>query len=228
MKRFRAGFIAMLLLLGACSNKNGEEPLYTLEPQEQGVVTDAELPEDPAVQHTYTRSFLVSPEQVEEGFYEMRTWTDAYTMWIPAEASLDETYYSKRDRQWEQFLYGWENEADNISYGLIGQFEDRDDSEVASLRYLTRFMQFGGDYTTSEDEENIYYYGKQITEVGNSSDEKVAVYSYIGFIKHKNSGKSLGLVYEQNCSDWSNNCELDTEQTVEHFWKILKSVDFDE
>lgn len=61
------------------------------------------ISEAQAVQDDYTRSFLTSTEEVEDGFYEMRTWTDAYSIWIPSEATLDKTYYQKRERYWEKF-----------------------------------------------------------------------------------------------------------------------------
>ncbi len=96
------------------------------------------------------------------------------------------------------------------------------------MNHLTDFAKFRGEYTKTDDEKNIYYYGWELAEIGEEDEEKSLVYSHIGFIKHKKSGKSVGLIYEHNCADWTSNCKANTEQIKEHFWGIVKSVKFDE
>ncbi|WP_300379793.1 hypothetical protein, partial [Clostridium sp.] len=74
----------------------------------------------------------------------------------------------------------------------------------------------------------IYYFGKQINQVeGEEWEEDIPVYSYLGFIKHKHSNKSLGVMHDHRCADWTNNCTTDTDGLKEDFWKIIKSVKFD-
>ena len=190
--------------------------------------TQTEFPETIAAQDEYTRSFLVSTDEVSEGYYALKPWTEAYTMWIPVDANLSQTFYEKREQHWERFSYSWEENDENISYLLYGQFEDRPDSEEVGLNHLSFFAQYEGDYSKSEDEENIYYYGKNIYEVGEEGEEKIPVYSHIGFVKHKNSGKSLGILYDHNCSDWTTNCDADTERIKNNFWELVKSVKFED
>lgn len=230
-KRYVLCLALTILLLGACTgmNESDENTNSSTIDKEVTAQVDVERPEHAAVQDHYTRTFLVSEEEVEEGFYEMRTWTDVYSMHIPAEATLDETYYMKRDKSWEQFLFSWIDEEANLSYGVQGQFEDGEGSEEPGLKRMTRYMKFEGDYEKSEDDQHIYYYGKMITEVGGRDGrEKVPVYSYLGFIKDKDSNKTLALIYEHNCSDWTNTCQADTKEIEEHFWHIIKSVKFDD
>ena len=215
--------IAILLLvatlIGGCSDMGDVE---------KNAETQTEVPETLAAQDEYTRSFLVSMNEVTEGHYAFKPWTEAYTMWIPVDATLDSVFYEKREKHWERFMYAWEEEEDNISYLLYGQFEDRPDSEEVGLDHLSFSAQYEGDYSKSEDEENIYYYGKKVSEIGEEGEEKIPVYSHIGFVKHKSSGKSLGIKYKHNCSDWTTNCEADTERIEEHFWQLVKSVKFEE
>ncbi len=225
--------VLTILLLGACTGmgmNEAEKNVNSTMDKEGTAEKERKSPEKhAAVQDQYTRSFLTSDEEAEEGFYEMRTWTDAYSMHIPAEATLDETYYMKRDKSWDQFLFSWIDGEDNISYGVQGQFEDGQSSEESGLRSLTRYMKFEGDYEKSEDDHHIYYDGKLITEVGGRNGrEKVPVYSYLGFIKDKNSGKALALIYEHNCCDWTNTCKANTKEIEENFWHLVKSVKFDD
>ncbi|WP_248512698.1 hypothetical protein [Sporosarcina sp. NCCP-2222] len=218
----------LILLLGACTGmKEEEKNTNSAAEKETGAQTDVVTSEHEAVQDHYTRTFLVSDQEKEDGFYEMRTWTDAYSVWIPVSATLDETYYMKRDDGWEQFLYSWIDEKANISYGVQGQFEDGEGTE-SGLRQLTRYMKFEGEYEKSEDDDHRYYFGKAVTEVGGKDGkEKVPVYSYLAFIEDKESEKTLSLIYEHNCSDWTNTCKADTKEIEDHFWKIVKSVTFD-
>ncbi|HHY21842.1 MAG TPA: hypothetical protein GX525_08160, partial [Bacilli bacterium] len=118
------------------------------------------ISEAQAVQDDYTRSFLTSTEEVEDGFYEMRTWTDEYSIWIPSEATLDKTYYQKRERYWEKFLYAWIDEKENLSYALFGWFEDSADSVENVFFSLNKFAHYEGEYDKTEDEKHIYYFGK--------------------------------------------------------------------
>ena len=190
--------------------------------------TPVAVPETLAAQDEYTRSFLVSTDEVSDGHYAFKPWTDAYTMWIPTDATLDSVFYEKKEKHWERFMYAWKEENENISYLLYGQFENRPDSEEVGLDNLSFFAKYEGEYSKSEDEENIYYYGKSIDRVGEEGEEKIPVYSHIGFIKHKNSGKSLGILYDHNCSDWTTNCDADTERIKDHFWELVKSVKFED
>ncbi|RJS61329.1 hypothetical protein [Bacillus sp. PK3_68] len=228
-KKYALCSIVTTLLLGACTGMNkADKNINRTIDKEVAIQADGERSAHPAVQDYYTRTFLVSDREAEKGFYEMRTWTDAYSILIPAEATLDETYYMKRGQSWEQFLFSWIDEETNISYGVQGQFEDGS-SEESGLRRLTRYMNFKDEYEKSEDDHHIYYYGKLITEVGGKDGkEKVPVYSYLGFIKDKGSSKTLSLIYEHNCSDWTNTCEADTKEIEEHFWHLVKTVKFDD
>ena len=211
--------LAVATLIGGCSDmgdvgKNAE--------------TQTEIPETIAVQDEYTRSFLVSTDEVSEGHYAFRPWTEAYTMWIPVNATLDSVFYEKREKHWERFLYAWVEKDKNISYGVYGFFEDRPDSEEYGLIHLADYAQYEGEFERFEEEENIYYYGKSISEVGEKGEEEIPVYSNIGFVKHKKSGKSLGILHDHRCSDWTTNCNADTERIEKHFWELVKSVRFED
>ncbi|QNK87581.1 hypothetical protein H7992_20775 [Sporosarcina sp. resist] len=190
--------------------------------------TTTDLPDKIAAQDEFTRTFLVSTDEVSAGHYAFKTWTEAYTMWIPVDAKLSKGFYEKREKHWERFSYAWLDNEENLSYGLFAQFEDRPDSEEIGLEHLSDFSKFEGEYSKKEDKNNIYYYGKRISEVGEEGEEKIPVYSHIGFIKHKNSDKALGILFDHHCSDWTTNCNADTKSIEDHFWKLVKSVKFED
>ncbi len=79
--------VITLLIVAACSSESEHKVIVEAKPQELTA-----LPDTLAAQDDYTRSFLVSTDEVEKDFYEMRTWTDAYSMWIPTNAKLDKTF----------------------------------------------------------------------------------------------------------------------------------------
>lgn len=93
---------------------------------------------------------------------------------------------------------------------------------------LNKFAHFEDKYDQKEDGDYIYYFGKMISQVnGEEGEEPVPVYANLGLIKDKKSDKSLGLYYGYNCSDWTANCHADAAEIEEHFWKIMKPVQFD-
>ncbi|WP_338655045.1 hypothetical protein V6B14_02995 [Sporosarcina psychrophila] len=219
MKRLQMTILIVFsILIGGCTG---------MEKSGDNEETTTELPDTIAAQDEFTRTFLVSTDEVAEGHYAFKPWTEAYTMWIPVDAKLSEGFYEKREKHWERFSYAWLDNEENLSYGVFGQFEDRPDSEKIGLQHLTDFSKFKGEYSKSEDEDNIYYYGERIYEAGLEREVKIPVYSYIGFIKHKNSDKALGIVFDHHCSDWTLNCEADTKLIKDHFWKLVKSVEFE-
>ncbi|XKI10830.1 Lipoprotein [Sporosarcina sp. ANT_H38] len=84
-----------------------------------------ELPDTIAAQDEYTRSFLVSTDEVAEGHYVFKPWTEAYTMWIPVDGTLSQGFYVKREKHWERFSYAWLDNEENLTYGLFALFEDQ-------------------------------------------------------------------------------------------------------
>ena len=208
--------LVLATLIGGCSG---------IGDIEKNTETQTEVPETIAATDEYTRSFLVSTDEVSEGHYAFRPWTEAYTMWIPINATLDSVFYEKRENHWERFMYAWEEKDENISYLLYGKFEDRLDSEEFGLKHLARFAKYEGDFERFEEKGNIYYHALRIVEVG---ENKIPAYIYLGFIKQKESGKSLGIQYEYHCSDWTTNCDTDTERIKNHFWELVKSVKFED
>ncbi len=220
--------ILILTILGACSGMKVEEK-YIKPPVNAQKEPEADLPDTLAAQDDYTRSFLVSTDEVEKDFYEMRTWTDAYSIWIPTNATFDKAFYEKSQQHWEKFLYAWNDVEGNISYGLYGEFEDSENSETYALEVLSDFAQYEGEYTKKEVGTNIYYYAKDSYEIKNEKEGiSVPIFSNIGFVKDKESDKSIGLLYKHRCADWTTNCNANTKEIEDHFWKIVKSVKFDE
>ncbi|MEK4711914.1 MULTISPECIES: hypothetical protein [Sporosarcina] len=220
MKRLQMTILIVFsILIGGCTG---------MEKSGDNEETKTVLPDTIAAQDEYTRSFLISTDEVADGHYAFKPWTEAYTMWIPTDATLDSVFYEKREKHWERFLYAWLDNEENLSYGVYGQFEDRPDSEEMGLEHLSDFSKFEGEYSKSEDENNIYYFGKRTSEVGEEGEEKIPVYSHIGFIKDKNSDKALGILFNHHCSDWTTNCNADTKSIEEHFWELVKSVKFED
>ncbi len=212
----KVGFIFFIMLMGSCA---------VLEDTRKDTDTLTDVPETLAAQDEYTRSFLVSTDEVSEGHYAFRPWTEAYTMWIPVDANFSQTFYEKREKHWEKFSYSWEAKDENISYLLYGKFEDRPDSEEFGLKHLARFAKYEGDFERFEEGGNIYYHATTVAEIG---EDNIPFYIYLGFVKQKDSGKSLGIQYEHHCSDWKTTCDADTERIKNHFWELVKSVKFDE
>ncbi|QTD43206.1 hypothetical protein [Sporosarcina sp. Te-1] len=94
---------------------------------------------------------------------------------------------------------------------------------------MSSSVEYDGDYEKTEDKNHIYQHAKTMYEVGGREREGASCCLFLfRLVKDKNSDKALSLTYQHNCTDFTNICNLDSKEIKEHFWKIVKSVRFDE
>ena len=75
------GLIIFCLVLGGCEMAKGNG--NDIDPSKVRV---EDLPKVRAFQHEFTRGFLQSITEVEEGYYPFISGTGAYKMWLPGGA----------------------------------------------------------------------------------------------------------------------------------------------
>src|SRR5690625_6772365 len=78
--------VFILFLLGGC-NVLGQKDISEMDP--------AELPDVIAFQDDFTREFMSSLDEVEDGYYLFESKTGGYPMMYQENAKMNQTYYQK-------------------------------------------------------------------------------------------------------------------------------------
>src|SRR5690625_330531 len=95
--------LLVLLLLGGCKDIKNNEDLKNANPKD--------IPDTTAMQDDFTRDYMASAEEEEEGYYLFESKTGGYTMLYPVNSNLDDIYYQKRHDSYEALHFGESKES---------------------------------------------------------------------------------------------------------------------
>src|SRR5690606_26543949 len=108
-------FILMTLLIGGGCDTVGRKDI--------SVMDSAELPNVVAFQDDFTREFMASTEEVEEGYYLFKSKTGGYTMLYPENAKMDEIYYEMSGEAFEAIHFSVEKDDSDYFYYVRSIYE---------------------------------------------------------------------------------------------------------
>src|SRR5690625_5638329 len=103
MKRWLLPLSLVLLLIGGCN-----QDLQDADPKD--------LPDTIAMQDEFTREFMASAEEEEEGYYLFESKTGGYTMLYPVNSKQSRSYYEKANDSFEALHFGEGKESANVPY----------------------------------------------------------------------------------------------------------------
>ncbi|WHY78025.1 hypothetical protein QNH20_02320 [Neobacillus sp. WH10] len=217
MKKIRMlSSVMMVILLGGCVM--GQGPVSEKD-------TGNKIPNTRAFQDEFTREFIESPKEVQEGYYRFKSRTGGYSMLYPKNAVVSDAGYEKNKDFFETLSFGEQVKEENLSFYYKMTFEDRtktNDIDI-NLTLLSEYAGYEGEYETFEHDGKTYYYAKDT-----STEDKVTYYSFFSYIKPKNSDKALSFFVDSTCTKQSKKCNLKPEELEEKFLSMMKSVNFSE
>ncbi|MGD6793957.1 hypothetical protein [Metabacillus indicus] len=179
------------------------------------------LPNTEAFKNEFTREFMKSDEETEDGFYTFESKTKGYTMLFPVNAVISTMDYEQIKSSYEALSYNEDIDEENISYFMTVNFEDSSDTDdiQINLGILSDVSGYEGDYKEYRSGEKTIYFGEK-------RNEEDGYYSYIAYIKSDISNKAVSLTYNSNCLDGGNSCELPGSGEKEKINRIVESVEF--
>ncbi|WP_332651858.1 hypothetical protein, partial [Lysinibacillus sp. 54212] len=185
-------------------------------------------PQTLALQDEFTSRFLTSSKEVQDGYYELKSGIDGYTLLFPVNATLDQTFYQYRDQEYEA-IYFWEDrEKENYGYFVKGRFEDR---KITQLIDSNLDLLIGSekslapeDFEKYEIEENDVYFAEFKQNI--IDNEKGYYLHFLGYVKSQTSDKAIALSYSSTCISETEECKLKLDQERERAKKIFHSVRF--
>ncbi|MFC7373518.1 hypothetical protein ACFQPF_17895 [Fictibacillus iocasae] len=185
---------------------------------------ESKLPETKAFQDEYTRDFIKSTKETEEGFYTYESKTGGYSMLFPVNAELDEMFYERVKESFESIDFG-ENTAGNFTYDVTLFYENKPsmtDLEV-NLSVLSDMQGYTGNYKETNGNETLIKYASEIHEISKGDN----AYFTFGFIhSEKNKEKGISMVYTATCTNEKQKCEIDKVKEENKAIRLMKSIEF--
>lgn len=186
-----------------------------------------ELPNTAAFQDTSTRELLESSNEVKDGYYLFKSNTREYNMFWPKNATKQ--FYNSNGQNYERFILEENDIEKNYSNEITTTFENRDDTKLlknASLKVLSNYIGYDGEYREIKTDNKIIYYAKT-EDVVQTDNNKVTFNLFFSYIKEISSGKGLEYIYSVRCLDAKHkDCKIDLENEEKRALMLMKNVKF--
>ncbi|WP_238343647.1 hypothetical protein, partial [Gracilibacillus saliphilus] len=185
-----------------------------------------EYPDTKAFQDEFTREFLVSTEEEEEGYYLFESGTGGYQVLYPENAVVSEVSYHKDGDGYESITfedYSLENNfyfKHDLTFSLFGErwLEE-------NLGSLSTKVGYEGDYKEIKKNGNKIYYA-QDEEVFESDGKKSTVYWTFSYILPASGDFGLEYIFSASCYEDSKDCTIDPNEQTVNALKLMESVQF--
>ncbi|HEY4553965.1 MAG TPA: hypothetical protein VIG80_12270 [Bacillaceae bacterium] len=173
----------------------------------------------------FTRGFMDSPKEVEDGYYLFRSKTNGYTMLFPVEGEMSDMSYEREKDHFELLDFGESLEGKNISYNIQVIFENSaiNQSLSGNLELLSGSIDYDGEYDQFKHNGKTFYYGERVHEIQGENND---VYNYFSFIKSEYTDKGIQFIGSSTCTDRSKPCKAESNEVKEIIMKIMKSIEF--
>lgn len=124
-------------------------------------------PETPAFQDDFTREFMDSTEEVQEGFYRFKSKTEGYSMLFPVNAKMSAVAYGLDQDIFESYSFGEQVKWENLAFYYKMTYENKPVTKHIdiNLKSLSRYAGYEGDYNTFEYKDKTYYYATDVYRI---------------------------------------------------------------
>src|SRR5690625_3613154 len=95
--------LSLVILMGGCN-----QDLQDADPKD--------LPDTIAMQDDFTREFMASAEEEEEGYYLFESKTGGYTMLYPINSKQSKMYYEETNDSFETLQFGEGKESSDVPF----------------------------------------------------------------------------------------------------------------
>ena len=205
--------VSIGLILGGCqmAKGNGDET----KPSEMKA---EDLPDVRALQDEFTRSFIESTEEVEQGYYSFLSGTKRYRMLFPKEGAIHQGYGVKED-QFEGFLMSTINDNGTDSQIKINYYAYATKESVdGGLEMLEGRVEQKLDFEKMTTETTDLYYAP----IQFDSD----IFGIAALVVSLNDDGVIQVVYDTQCKDDKSKCQAIKEEEVDKMIHWLQSIEF--
>src|SRR5690625_2927669 len=217
MKRTILLMFLVLLLMGGCKDMKNNQDLQDADPED--------LPDTIAMQDDFTREFMASAEEEEEGYYLFESKTDGYTMLYPINSKLDDIYYEKVNDSYEALHFCESKESSNVAYVIRSIYKQGENTNNIEL-YLTLLsdsLDYDGEYEEIELDDKVIYFARKSEKVNSKVNN---AFDFFGYIKSKDSNQGVRYIYAVTCFDDNDDCDYDFDAIEVEVKQLMKSIKF--
>ena len=213
-----SAFTFIILFIGGCWLMS-EKDISEMDPKD--------LPNVTAFQDDFTREFMTSTEEVDDGYYLFESKTGGYTMWYPEDAVMNKGYFERTKDTYERVSFGREANKDksNIPYYVVATYDHFHKGKESErlLNLLSKYVNYDGEYEEFTHNTNTIFLAKSKSTTRN---QKVTWYEFFGLVKANSSNQSLRYIYSVECKKQSDDCSYDFDAIEQKVREIMKSVEF--
>ncbi|KEZ48958.1 hypothetical protein [Metabacillus indicus] len=186
-------------------------------------------PETKAFKDDFTREFIKSPDETEDGYYTFVSKTKGYTMLFPVNATISSAAHDYQEDYFETYNFGESVDEENLSRYFTVTYEDKPSTRDIefNLELLTEHTGYESEFKEIRALDNVIYYGKGNKELThNETGKKVMFYGYFGYIQSPKDHKGLHFFYQTTCRKADKPCEVNEQVEEERALLMMKSIQF--
>ncbi|MDR0139068.1 hypothetical protein RFW18_15030 [Metabacillus idriensis] len=220
IKIIQLSLVFMLIFTGGCG---------IFKENRSGNIDASAMPETEAFKDEFTREFMASSDEVEEGFYSFESKTNGYTMLFPVNATISSTSYDSQEDFFETYNFGEGVKESNLSRYVTITYEDKPTTKNIefNLDMLSEHAGYETSFEKIKNGENLIYYSKGSQTINDTETKKKAdFYGYFGYIQSQKNEKGIQFFYEVTCMDAVQSCEINSKSEEENALLIMKSINF--
>lgn len=204
--------ICCFLLIGGCQSMNETEK----NPSEKN---GEDLPDVRALKDEFTRKFIQSTEEVEDGYYPFLSGTGKYEMLFPAEGQIDNRGYSVREKSYEAFLIAVINENDTASQITVDYY-GTETAEGSSIKLKSLEGRVGQelDFTKTELESTVIHHAP-ISFEGN-------IFGIAAYVQNVKGSGGIQIIYDTDCDAEQLDCTTFRQEEEKKIIQWISSIEF--
>jgi hypothetical protein len=185
----------------------------------------AELPDVIAFQDDFTREFMSSLDEVEDGYYLFESKTGGYTMMYPENAKMDQLFYESTGDNYEYIQFGENEETNKFNYYVRAAYDEggRAGEPEILLDLLSTYVNYEGEYEKIDDADVSIYFAatEYVTDSGKSTTNR-----FFGTVMSNNSDQSVRFIYNVIIDNENVDNAVDLESVERNVLEIMKSIEF--
>lgn len=213
MKRFLQVYILILLVFTGGCGMNSD--------QGNGRVNQKSLPETRAFKDEFTREFMKSTKETEEGYYTFESKTKEYTMLFPENGKISMGDYEQIDTNYEALSFAEKIDQENVTYFITINFEESPHAKNTSVytKQLSNATGYSGEYSKYKLDDKTIYYGEY-------ADHESGLYFYSAYIVSNKLDKGIRFVFSGRCIDEPNACQPSPSVVKDKIKRATESIKF--
>lgn len=213
LKRILQVYIIILLAFTGGCGMNSE--------QGNGRENQESLPETRAFKDEFTREFIKSTKEPEEGYYTFESKTKGYTMLFPENGKISIGDYEQIDTDYEALSFAEKIDQENVTYFITINYQEAPHAKNTSMftKQLSAATGYSGEYTPYKLDDKTIHYGEY-------ADSESGLYFYNAYIVSNKSDKGIRFVFSGRCIDKPKSCQPSPSVIKDRIKRVTESIKF--